>query len=404
MSDLKLSLIAILAVVFVSCGDDDMTQTEVVAPAEYNFERDGITTVSYSGQTTRILMAGELINAMSDFENQSVESLNEMYSNMDAAGNDVSPFELEELNISTKSIRSKVAASKDLFNTNAVEGSAIKAQLAEWMESQVNEVAANENQIAEPGIAGQIADGTKTRYINANGLEYNQAVAKSLIGGLMLDQIVNNYLSPVVLDDGDNRVENDNELTEEAQSYTTMEHKWDEAFGYLFGTADATDYLGTIGSGDSFLNKYLGRVNGDNDFSTIGQDIYDAFKLGRAAIVAKDYDLRDQQANILKGLLSEVIGVRAIYYLQQSKLQLDTNKGGAFHGLSEGYGFIYSLRFARAANSTDALFSREEVDGFISNLMGDGDNGFWDVTPSTLDQISTDIAAKFDFTVAQAAE
>lgn len=403
MKTLQNIIFAILVIGLASCGDDDMTKTTVTAPAKYQFERNGASTVSFSGQTTRIMMAEELVSALSDFD-QSVESLNKMYANMDALGNDVAPFSQDALNISTKSVRSKVASSNDLFNTNAVEGSAIKAQLATWMEAQINEVATNQDVLAVPGVAGQIADGTKTRYINAYGLEYNQAVSKSLIGGLMLDQIVNNYLSNAVLDDEDNRAENDNELTEEAQSYTTMEHKWDEAYGYLFGTADATDALGTIGQGDSFLNKYLGRVNGDSDFSTIALDIYNAFKLGRAAIVAKDYTLRDQQANILKGLLSDVIGVRAVYYLQQSKIQLDSNKGGAFHGLSEGYGFIYSLRFARVTNSTDALFSREEVDGFISTLMGDGSNGLWDVTPPTLDQISEDIAAKFDFTVAHAAE
>ncbi len=403
MKTLQYTLFAFLLIGLASCGDEDTNQTNVTAPADYQFDRNGASTVSFAGQTTRILMAEELINALSDLD-QSTEVLNEMFANMDASGNGVSPFSQDELNISTKSVRSKVAASNDLFNTNAVEGAEIKEQLSIWMEAQINEVAVNQGVLAAPGVAGQIADGTSTRYINAKGLEYNQAVAKSLIGGLMLDQIVNNYLSTIVLDDGDNRAENDSELTEEAQSYTTMEHKWDEAYGYLFGTADPSDVLGTVGAGDSFLNKYLGRVNGDSDFSTIAEDIYSAFKLGRAAIVAKDYDLRDEQANILKALLSDVIGVRAVYYLQQSKLQLESNKGGAFHGLSEGYGFIYSLRFARAANSTDALFSRDKVDGFISTLMGDGVNGFWDITPATLDQLSADIATKFDFTVAQAAE
>ena len=397
------TMFTLFVIGLVSCGNDDVAEITVTAPAEYQFERNGANTVSFSGQTTRIMMAEELVSAMSDFD-QSVESLNEMYANMDALGNDVAPFSQDELNISTKSVRSKVAASKDLFNTNSVESLAIKSQFEDWMQAQINIVANNQDVLANPGVAGQIADGTKTRFINANGLEYNQAVAKSLIGGLMLDQIVNNYLSITVLDDKDNRAENDNEITEEAQSYTTMEHKWDEAFGYLFGTADATDYLSNVGGGDSFLNKYLGRVKGDEDFSTIAEDIYNAFKLGRAAIVAKDYNLRDEQADILKGLLSNVIGIRAVYYLQQSKIQLDSNKGGAFHGLSEGYGFIYSLRFVRSSNSTDALFSRDEVDGFISTLMGDGTNGFWDITPNTLDQISEDIASKFDFTVAQAAD
>jgi len=403
MKTLQSTLFALLIIGLASCGEDEI-KTSVIAPTEYQFERSGASTVSFSGQTTRILMAEELVRALSDLDNPSIELLNEMYANMSVTGDDVSPFSSDELNISTKSVRSKVAASHDLFNTNSVESAAIKSQLATWMEAQVSEVATNKEVVAAPGKAGQIADGTGTRYINAQGLEYNQAVAKGLIGGLMLDQIVNNYLSPTVLDDGDNRTDNDNELTEEAQSYTTMEHKWDEAFGYLFGTADATDYLGSVGDGDSFLNKYLGRVIGDDDFSNMATEIYEAFKLGRAAIVAKDYQLRDEQANILKGLLSELVGIRAVYYLQQSKIQLASNLGGAFHGLSEGYGFIYSLRFTRAANSTDALFSRDEVDGYLSSLMNDGANGFWDLTPATLDQLSQDIAAKFDFTVAQAAE
>ena len=38
---------------------------------------------------------------------------------------------------------------------------------------------------------------------------------------------------------------------------------------------------------DSFLSKYLDKVEGDSDFAGIADDIYDAFKLGRAAIVAK---------------------------------------------------------------------------------------------------------------------
>jgi len=35
--------------------------------------------------------------------------------------------------------------------------------------------------------------------------------------------------------------------------------------------------------------------------------------------------------------------------------------------------------------------------------MNDGPNGLWDVTPSTLDAISEQIASRFSFTVAQAA-
>ena len=76
--------------------------------------------------------------------------------------------------------------------------------------------------------------------------------------------------------------------------------------------------------------------------------------------------------------------------------------GTAFHDLSEGFGFIYSLRFTRDAGSDSSKFSDDEIESFISQLL-EGD-GFWDVTPATLDGISESIAAKFNFTVAQAAE
>ncbi len=51
----------------------------------------------------------------------------------------------------------------------------------------------------------------------------------------MTDQILNNYLSPAVLDAGDNVTKNDNDILADGKDYTTMEHKWDEAFGYLYG-------------------------------------------------------------------------------------------------------------------------------------------------------------------------
>jgi hypothetical protein len=58
------------------------------------------------------------------------------------------------------------------------------------------------------------------------------------------------------------------------------------------------------------------------------------------------------------------------------------------------------LRFTRISESNTALFSEQEVNDFVSLL--EAENGFWSVSSETLDSISEDIAAKFDFTVAQA--
>jgi hypothetical protein len=406
----QLFLFSISIAFFASCSDDGTIVdpvdpidpvVELVNPVSYDFTRNGASTISFSGQTERIGMATEMVNALSNFQSTE-EQLLEMYANQTASGGDANPYTDSDLNASSKSVKSKVAASKDFFSSNTVESAEIKAALETLIIAQVSEVFPNQNELAAEGAAGQIADGSSVRYVSAGGLEYNQAVSKSLIGALMVDQMLNNYLSPSVLDEGTNVEDNNNGVVAEGQVYTNMEHKWDEAFGYIFGApgADYADPLNTLG-GDSFLNKYLSRVEGDDDFAGIASEIFEALKLGRAAIVALDYDLRDEQADIITDRVSEVVGVRAVYYLQQGKNALARNDfGAAFHDLSEGYGFVFSLRFLRDSNTDQALFSKSEVDGFINQLTQG--SGFWGIDAATLDQLSNDIAAKFDFSVEQA--
>ena len=122
--------------------------------------------------------------------------------------------------------------------------------------------------------------------------------------------------------------------------------------------------------------------------------------MGRAAIVSKNYEVRDEQAEILREKISEVIGIRAVYYLQQAKATLGTDNASAFHDLSEGFGFVYSLQFTRKPNSDDPYFTKSEVDGFITTLTTD--DGFWDLSDEDIDTMSDTISAEFDFTTAQA--
>jgi len=356
---MKLTPIVLLAIMLTAFSCTDNGEPDIDVPPTYTFLRDGSPTVSYSGQTTRIDMASELVNGLIDLTSTEA-TLQEMYSNTTADGGDANPFAQPDLNESTKSVRSKVAASGDYFATNTV-------------------------------------------YVNSQGLEYNQAVNKGLIGALMADQMLNHYLSPAVLDAGSNRTDNDNDVTVDGEAYTNMEHKWDEAYGYLFGLAESSaSPLESLGN-DLFLSKYLGRVENDPDFTGMAQTIFDAFKLGRAAIVAGEYDLRDQQADIIKEEVSSLIGIRSVYYLQQGKLAIEAgNIGTGFHDLSEGYGFIYSLQFTRKAGSDDPYFTRAEVTNYLDQLLA-GD-GFWSVSSETLDAMSADIADRFDWSVEEAAD
>jgi hypothetical protein len=222
--------------------------------------------------------------------------------------------------------------------------------------------------------------------------------------------MLNNYISSNVLDSFEDA--NNAETLVTDKNYTDMEHDWDEAYGYLFGTASSVatpldDIGSSSGGSDSFLNKYLDRVNDDPDFTGIAQDIYDALKLGRAAIVAKNYTVRNAQAEIIREKVSEVIGVRTVYYLQQGKTILEVTEtepdyAAAFHDLSEAYGFIYSLQFTRKPNTNEPYLTRAEVSAILDTIYGSYTNGFWDVTSEDLQTASETIAAKFNFTVDQA--
>ena len=402
---MKKALFALMigGLTFTSCSkaDDPVNlDPSLEVPETYSFTRNDESTVYYGGQTTRLEMVKEILSAFNDFENTTEESLSNMFSNE----ND--PFEDADLNASSKTVKSKVAASQLYFSSNTVESSEIKSDFEAYINEQVNEVFPNEQVEAKAGVAGQVFDSDRVRYVNAQGLELNQAFAKGLIGGLLLDQIANNYLSAAVLDEADNRELNDEGIVEEGEVYTTMEHKWDEAYGYLYGdpsipTADPNSVLDE--SDDHLLFNYLASVDSDPDFAGIAEEVFEAFKTGRAAIVAGDYDLRDEQVAIIREKLSTVIAVRAIHYLQAGKEAVQNeNDGRAFHQLSEGYGFLYSLRFTHNPETGEPYLSPADLEEYKEQLL-EGD-GFWDVTPETLQTISENIAAEFDFTVEAAAE
>ncbi len=402
MNKVTLSMLSMASIFFLSCSDDDNTgggiqvpDVVIETPETYSFEREGSSTVSYSGQTTRIQMAEQLISSLSNTESTK-EELHAMFDHQE--GNE--DFDDATLNASDKNIKSKTANSQDYFKSNADVRAVLLEKFDAWIDNQVDVVFPNWDVDAVAGTAGMIqeAGGGSTRRVNGKGLEYNQAFAKSLIGGLMVDQILNNYLSVSVLDAETNVDDNNEGTLAEGKTYTNMEHKWDEAFGYLYGTDSATEPA--LGA-DSFLNKYLDRVEGDDDFAGIADDIYNAFLLGRAAIVAKQYDIRNQQAAIIRDAISKIIAVRAVYYLQAGKDNIEkSDMASAFHDLSEGFGFIQSLRFTRDSSTDKPHVTSEKVEEYLTTLM-DGD-GFWTVTAATLDTISEEIATAYGITVEQA--
>jgi hypothetical protein len=332
----KLNFFKLIAPVFfigflVSCSDDD--DVVPTAPTTYTFERGGVNTVSYVGQTTRLMQADELYAALNNAS--STEAALDLMFGGDSSGS--AGFANPDLNGTSKIIRSKTSAyTNTASNLSVFDG---------WLAEFANDVAPNLGGTASPGVAGDF-DGYQ---LNAAGQELDQLFFKSLIGAFALDQIVNNYITPSQLDSGTRRDDNTAGVLEDGEPYTTMEHKWDEGFGYLYGqVADVTLNYGLPAEGEAtgnLLMKYFKKVE-ENYEPGIAETVYNAFIAGRHAITIADYTARDAAAATIKTELSKVIGYYAKHYLNDYMTKAGSgNISGAHHSLSEGYGFIFSLQF-----------------------------------------------------------
>ena len=364
-------------------------------PETYTFERDGVSSVNFDGQTNRLLMLQEMGNYI---RNQAAAGntvddalMTKMYANFE------NPFTDPTLNAAAdKQLKNKTAASTDYF-VNFKGGGSTSEQVSVrgiFEEQFDNADAASQGANAAAGVAGVYLDGSTKRLYAANGLEPQQVILKGLMGACLMDQVLNNYLSVDVLDAGTNRKDNTEHVVVTGQKYTKMEHAWDEAYGYIYGAG-----------GGKYWDSYINQVDADADFGTVKEDINLAFRKGRAAIVAGDYSTRNEQINIIKEKLSLVSAVRAVFYLKEGKGKLTAGDNGikAFHALSEGYGFIMSLRYTNKPGTNNPYLSRAEVNTILAELTA-GTNGLWDLDHlnAKIDGLAAQIAAEFGFTVAQA--
>lgn len=367
--------IACASLFLTSCSDDDdaVVDITVTPPSTYKFERNGKSTVSFSGQTSRLKMAGELYSGMKSSSSTKV-GLNNMFNN--GTG-----FSDSKLDASGKKVGNKTFAS-------SVASATVKPMFDSMITDFADNVIPNWSTTAADGTAGKMTDSKRTVYINAKGHELTQLFTKGLIGGMTMDQIVNGYLSAAKLDTGTNRADNDAGTLVSGKDYTQMEHYWDEGFGYLYGE-EADVENPTLGNG-VLLSKYAGKVDGSNS-PGIGKIIYDAFKMGRAAIVAKNYAVRDAQAKIIQMHISKIIGYKAHDYLNDyvTKAAAGT-PADAIHALSEGYGFIMSLQVTNDGTGKP-YFTNAEVNTMLAKI-----ENFWTVSSADCTAMANDIKAKMN--------
>lgn len=368
-----LGIVAIAAL--TACTPEEEPQASITVPTTYEFERNGVSTVSFGGQITRQAMLRELSSTLkAGVDNTlSYDLLEDMYENTNA------PFSDPALNTSGKALASKTSASPaHVFD----QGTTIN-----WFKALLQEAATTSasGDVAADGTAGiiQNQDGSKRYLVNAQGLEYVQVFEKGLMGAVFMDQMVNNYLTGLKLN-----VDND---PANGTPYTDMEHHWDEAYGYFSIQQDfSTDPA--ISQDRGYWGGYM--VGLEQEFG-LASDLYYSLRRGRAAIVAQDYDERDAEIPTIASAMEEATYLKALGYLNKGAADLNNgDAAAAFHHLSEGVGFIYSLRYVQSENVTPAM-----SDQWIQDLTSG--SGFWSGDIQTrIESVKTEIGTTYNLSQA----
>jgi hypothetical protein len=328
------------------------------SPSVYNFIRNNESSVSYSGQNERLDQVEAIKNYLKegDAGNQlSAATLYAAYSNEGGNGNGFFEFS------STKQLRDKTFL-PDLDDR--------------FMETLFEdlEVASNSGATASNGVAGLIVreNSGNTILVNASGREYTQLIEKGLMGTVMYNQIYNTYFSDV-------RIGNDVENTElvEGKNYTSMEHHWDEAFGYWNPPLDfSSNWPSDRESEDRFWSHYSNTVD---PFIGTNDQLMQAFLDGRTAIVNNDLDEKNVQRDILFEKLELVSAAVTIHYINDALEALNENKiGEAFHVMSEAWAFVNALKY-----SPNRKISVEEIIKIQETDLG-SDGNFWNVNAAGL--------------------
>ena len=242
------------AIVLSSCSknDNDPVGCSVEAPAEYAFNYEGTSTVSYSGQAGRLETAKAVYDALN-------------------AGQGSATIDRAALDLIIDNDNSKLI-------TKTAENDANRQMVIDHLNGIFDTYCANSAAFDAGTAAAQGTAGWAGSYqLDARGWEADQQYAKMLIGALCLEQVNYDYLTKMDVDNTDRAYSDGN-------VYTKREHYYDEAYGYVYGLDD-NDSDADINNG-LLLGKYLNKHNAGNAYSGVDyrQRVYDAFKLGRQAV------------------------------------------------------------------------------------------------------------------------
>lgn len=201
---------------------------------------------------------------------------------------------------------------------------------------------------AANGTAGYIARNAGKILVDEKGLEYVQAVQKGTMGALLFKEGI------ALLD----KVPTADNNTATAGKGTAMAHNFDLAFGY-FSLPVNYDTSAAFATANRSALLFWGNYIRERGLYIKAHDaIWKAFRTGRAAIVAKNYKVVNEQVAILKETWEKVAAAAAWAYIDMPQSQ-SGQLASQFHGLSEGFGFIAALKYRSSSSKlTEANYQK----------------------------------------------
>lgn len=405
----------------VACG-----QQGVEAPETYTFQSrfSEESSVSYTGQTMRQVLIADLkkdIGALTDnidsgsFTPESGDVIARMNFYYDFDGSTAGTTE-HGINTSPgtaqttyndiaegKNLVGKVAGNDEVGQhkdwASAFVGwddpdVSTPASLVEHWFEQLEQLAIDRANGTIPQTPG--GDEISEVYITESGQDLQQLIQKFLLGAVAFSQGVDDYLD----DDTDGKgLLSDNTESDEGAAYTSLEHQWDEGFGYFGAARNYLEYtdeeLAGAGGREAFANGYhdadgdgaidltsemnfdyaayaadrdLGSAEGAKTDYT--QDAFEAFVRGRAIIAEADGALDEDQLAELKAqrdiavtAWEKVIAANVVHYLNATLQDMSTFDSSDYNFAdhakhwSEMKAFALSLQFNPRTPLTDAQLS-----------------------------------------------
>ena len=343
-SRFSLFLVLAAALVLSACDstntDPPEENEDVPVPTAYAFEsrfEDGASSVAYPGQVTRNLLVRDLKIVMDGLAADGATSVTEdelltRYVEESPAIDIVTPTDLPAAQqqyadiAAGKSLVGKATAS---YSDQTLVGTDQTAD--ELVREYLGRIAQNSQDTDRLG--------TPAVYTTDAGVNMSQIVNKVLLGAVVYAQGTAKYLSTDLLESSSND-------RSEGAPYSTLEHVWDEAYGYFgaarsltrsfsdqdlsdgYGVAKDVDGDGAIDFGSEYNFTYATyaakRDVGASDDPDFTQTIFDALKRGRTAIVNEQpLDEVLEHRDTARQAWEKVVAANVVHYLNAMQSDLE---------------------------------------------------------------------------------